>query len=173
VRNSRDQVLGWSVDRLHIVVAGTIFILGFVLRFVSLAHHSFDGDELASYYFAHFSLWQLWTEELDTHPPLYYSTQKVLLTLGASEALFRAPVALLGSAAVLLTYLLAQRIVGGTAALLAAALMAISPPSARPCSAVATASSCDLEARQHRPHAGAQSPESLPRSAVCPAAARP
>jgi len=98
-----------------------------VLRFVFLAHHSFDGDEFASYYFSHFSFWQLWTEELDTHPPLYYSIQKFMLALGDSEALLRTPVALLGSLAVLLTYLLARRIVGGTAALLAAALMAISP----------------------------------------------
>jgi 4-amino-4-deoxy-L-arabinose transferase-like glycosyltransferase len=116
-----------SVRRAHIVAAWTICILGFVLRFVSLAHHSFDGDEFASYYFSHFSFWQLWNEESDAHPPLYYSIQKIMLALGDSEALLRAPAALLGSLAVLLTYLLAWRIVGGTTALLAAALMAISP----------------------------------------------
>jgi len=127
LKNPRGQMLRLSVDRAHIVAAGGICIIGFVLRFVSLAHHSFDGDEFASYYFAHFSFWQLWNEELDTHPPLYYSIQKIMLAFGDSETLLRAPVALLGSLAVLLTYLLAQRIVGGTAALVAAALMAISP----------------------------------------------
>jgi mannosyltransferase len=127
LRNQSDQVLELSVQRAHIVAIWIIWILGLVLRFVSLAHHSFDGDEFASYYFSHFSFWQLWTEELDTHPPLYYSIQKLMLALGDSEALLRTPVALLGSLSVLLTYLLARRIVGGTAALLAAALMAISP----------------------------------------------
>ena len=78
-------MLGLSVDRAHIVAAGGICILGFVLRFVSLAHHSFDGDEFASYYFAHFSFWQLWNEELDTHPPLYYSIEKIMLAFGDFE----------------------------------------------------------------------------------------
>jgi uncharacterized membrane protein len=50
-----------------------------------------------------------------------------MLALGDSEALLTAPVALLGTLTVLLTYLLARRIVGGMAALLAAAFMAISP----------------------------------------------
>jgi uncharacterized membrane protein len=127
LRNPRDHVLGLSAHQAHIIAVWTICILGFALRFVSLAHHSFDGDEFASYYFSHFSFWQLWNEELDAHPPLYYSIQKIMLALGDSEALLRAPVALLGSLAVLLTYLLAWRIVGGTAALLAATLMAISP----------------------------------------------
>src|SRR5215472_6709452 len=48
-----------------------------------------------------------------------------MLALGDSEALLRTPVALLGSLAVLLSYLLARRIVGQSAALLTAALMAI------------------------------------------------
>ena len=126
--NSPGQVVGLSVDPLHIVAAGVICILGFVLRFVSLAYYSLDGDEFASYYFAHnFSFWQLWTLELDTHPPLYCTIEKMILMFGDSEALLRAPAALLGSVAVLLTYLLARQIVGGPAALLAAALMAISP----------------------------------------------
>ena len=127
LRNPRGKVLDLSVRRVHIVAAWTICLLGVMLRFVSLTQHSFDGDEFASYYFSHFSFWQLWTEELDTHPPLYYSIQKVMLALGDSEALLRTPVALLGSLAVLLSYLLARRIVGQTAALLTAALMAISP----------------------------------------------
>jgi 4-amino-4-deoxy-L-arabinose transferase-like glycosyltransferase len=105
-----------------------ICILGLVLRFVTITYYSLDGDEFAFYYFAHFSFWQLWTEELDAHPPLYYSIEKIIiLAFGDSEALLRTPVALLGSVAVLLTYLLARRIVGGPAALVAAALMAISP----------------------------------------------
>src|SRR6516165_8628581 len=127
LRNQVGQVLELRGRRAYVVAVWVICVLGLMLRFVSLAHHSFDGDEFASYYFSHFSFWQLWTEELDTHPPLYYSIQKTMLALGDSEALLRAPVALLGSLAVLLTYLLARRIVGGTAALLAAALMAISP----------------------------------------------
>jgi uncharacterized membrane protein len=127
LRNQRGQVLGLSARLAHIVAAWTICLLGVVLRFAFLTRHSFDGDEFASYYFSHFSFWQLWTEELDTHPPLYYSIQKLILALGDSEALLRTPVALMGSLSVLLTYLLARRIAGGTAALLAAALMAISP----------------------------------------------
>jgi hypothetical protein len=85
-------MLDVSVRRAHIVAAWTICLLGVMLRFVSLTQHSFDGDEFASYYFSHFSFWQLWTEELDTHPPLYYSIQKVMLALGDSEALLRTPV---------------------------------------------------------------------------------
>jgi uncharacterized membrane protein len=99
-----------------------------VLRFAFLAYYSLDGDEFASYYFAHnFSYRQLWTLELDTHPPLFCTIEKMILAFGDSEALLRAPSALFGSVAVLLTYVLARRIVGGRAALLAAALMAISP----------------------------------------------
>jgi uncharacterized membrane protein len=121
------QVLGLNLDRTHIVAAVMIFALGFVLRFATLTYYSLDLDEFASYYFAHFSFLQLWTEGLDTHPPLYYTIEKIILMFGDTEALLRAPAALLGSVAVLLTYLLAQRIVGGPAALLAAALMALSP----------------------------------------------
>ena len=125
--NLRGPVFGLRVDRAHIITVGAICVIGLLLRFIPLTHYSFDGDEFASYYFAHFPFLQLWTEELDTHPPLYYSIQRIMLALGDSEALLRAPVALLGTLAVLLTYLLTRRIVGGTAALLAAALMAISP----------------------------------------------
>ena len=125
LRNSRGQVLGLSVHRAPIVA---VCIIGLVLRFVFLAYYSLDGDEFASYYFAHnFSYRQLWTLDLDTHPPLFLTIENVILAFGDSEALLRAPSALLGSVAVLLTYLLARRIVGGRAALLAAALMAISP----------------------------------------------
>jgi 4-amino-4-deoxy-L-arabinose transferase-like glycosyltransferase len=119
--------VGFSADRTHVIGVGAICSIGFVLRFVSLTHYSFDGDEFASYYFAHFSFWQLWTEALDTNPPLYYSIHKIMLALGDSEALLRAPVAVLGTLSVLLTYFLARRIVSGTAALLAAAFMATSP----------------------------------------------
>jgi len=120
-------VFGLSFDGAHIVAVALICISGLLLRFSFLSHYSLDGDELASYYFAHFSFWQLWNEELDTHPPLYYSIQKILMNLGDSEALLRAPVALLGSLAVLMTYLLARRIASPTVALLSATLMAISP----------------------------------------------
>ena len=126
LRNLSGEVLRLSVDRADIVVAG-ICILAIALRFATLTYYSLDGDEFASYYFAHFPFWQLWTEELDTHPPLYCSIEKIILAFGDSETLLRTPVALLGSVAVLLTYLLARRIVRGPAALLATALMAISP----------------------------------------------
>src|SRR6516162_9300963 len=125
LRNSRGQILELSVHPVPIVA---IFIIGLVLRFAFLAYYSLDGDEFASYYFAHnFSYRQLWTLELDTHPPLFCTIEKMILAFGDSEALLRAPSALFGSVAVLLTYVLARRIVGGRAALLAAALMAISP----------------------------------------------
>ena len=126
LRNLPSEILWLSVDRADIVVVG-ICMLGFVLRFATLTHYSLDGDEFASYYFAHFPFWQLWTEELDSHPPFYCSIEKITLAFGDSEALLRTPVAFLGSVAVLLTYLLARRIVRGPAALLATALMAISP----------------------------------------------
>ncbi|MBV8507818.1 MAG: glycosyltransferase family 39 protein [Alphaproteobacteria bacterium] len=126
--NLRAQVVGPSADRAHVIAIGAICIIGFVLRFLLLTHHSFDGDELFSYYWAHFSFSELWTGALgDIHPPLYYSVQKIILILGDSETLFRAPVAVLGTVSVLLVYFLARRIVDETAALLAAALMATSP----------------------------------------------
>jgi hypothetical protein len=73
VGNLRGQVFGLSVDRAHIITVGAICVIGFVLRVLPLTHYSFAGDEFASYYFAHFPFLRLWTEELDTHPPLYYS----------------------------------------------------------------------------------------------------
>lgn len=126
LENVQRQVLGQGVDWRHIIAIGGICVTGFVLRFLFLTHESLDGDEFASLYFAHFPFSRLWTEALDTHPPLYYSIQRTMLAFGGSEALLRAPSAILGTLAVLATYLLARRAVSRHAALLAAALMATS-----------------------------------------------
>lgn len=125
--NLRAQVVRLSTDRGHVIAVGAICLIGFVLRFLPLAHYSFDGDEFFSYYWTRFSFLELWTGVGDVHPPLYFSVQKIILALGDSETLFRAPVAVLGTISVLLVYFLARRIVDETAALLAAALMATSP----------------------------------------------
>src|SRR5215469_17023605 len=63
-----------------------ILAVGLVLRLIHLGRESLWLDETMSWRFAQLPLHALWTEVLDTHPPLYYSMQRLWLVFGDSEA---------------------------------------------------------------------------------------
>jgi 4-amino-4-deoxy-L-arabinose transferase-like glycosyltransferase len=73
--------------------------------------------------------WPLFAEGLDDFTPVLYTLLVVpsVAALGLSEVAVRLPAALVGILTVYTTYLCGRSLFGGTAALVAAALVAISP----------------------------------------------
>lgn len=106
----------------HYLVA--IFLIAVLLRFPSLGLKSLWLDEAASVRFATPVL-----ENVDSiHPPLYYFLlHHTMTSLGDSEAAIRLPSAIFSLANVGLLYLLGRRLADRETALLAAALLAVSP----------------------------------------------
>jgi mannosyltransferase len=103
-----------------------ILSVGLLLRIIHLGRESLWLDEATSWRFAQLSLPTLWTEVLDTHPPLYYSIQRLWLFFGDSEAALRSPSAIFGVIAIGLTYVLGRQVAGARTGLFAATLMATS-----------------------------------------------
>jgi mannosyltransferase len=103
-----------------------ILAVGLALRVFLIGHESIWLDEAISWQFAHISQHELWTEVLDTHPPLYYSMLRLWLVFGDSEAALRSLSVVFGMLAILLTYVLGRQIADARVGLFAAALMATS-----------------------------------------------
>jgi mannosyltransferase len=111
-----------------------VLALAAALRLAGLGHESFWYDEAVTHFNVRLPLPEIVGGVIarDVSPPLYF----LLLALwakvfGTSEAALRAPSALGGLAAVVLVHHAARRLAGERVALLAAALMAISPVSVR------------------------------------------
>jgi uncharacterized membrane protein len=107
-------------------------VLGAALRLFRLDHQSVWLDEGYQYHFASApTAREVVARVLDplqsTHPPLSHLINHAFLQLGDSDFILRLPSALFGIASIPLLYLLAKRLVGARAALIATALMAISP----------------------------------------------
>lgn len=106
----------------HYLVA--IFVIAVLLRFPSLGLKSVWLDEAASVRLAT----PVFENVDNIHPPLYYYLlHYAMALLGDSEAAIRLPSALFSLANVGLLYLLGRRLADRKTALLAAALLAVSP----------------------------------------------
>ena len=101
-----------------------IFTTGILLRFARLGGQSVWLDEAVAVHNATPVL-----RHVDTnHPPLYYMMLHYTISaLGRSEAAIRLPSALLSVVNIALLYLLGRRLLNREVALLAAALLALSP----------------------------------------------
>jgi mannosyltransferase len=110
----------------HYVLLLAILGGGFALRVASLGRLSLWLDEAISWRFAHFPLYALWHEVLDTHPPLYYSLLHLWLNFGDSEAVLRSLSVLAGTVSIAFTYLLGRRLADARVGFIASALVAAS-----------------------------------------------
>jgi hypothetical protein len=105
-----------------------LFAVATVLRFKGLGAKGFTLDESYNYYAASGSLGEtLQHTAADTFPPLYSLILNLWMRLGHSEAMVRAPSAIFGVLAVLITYAIGASVKGRTLGFVAALLLAISP----------------------------------------------
>jgi len=121
----------WAEDRLTKWILGSVLVLGALARLVPIATNRFHQDE------ALYSTWALYIATgRDTllngfpvdKPPLFLYTLALFFRLfGPSEVVARLPGVLASTASVALVYYLALRLYNRPTALVAAALMALSP----------------------------------------------
>jgi hypothetical protein len=120
-RSSREGIVGWTA-------LGIILVATALLRFAS-AGHALQFDEQASVYFSDQSYARLWSDWMlrETNPPLYYSMLRAWRAIaGSSDLAIRIPTIVASLCAIVLLFTLTRRIYGTTAAVIAAALAAIS-----------------------------------------------
>jgi 4-amino-4-deoxy-L-arabinose transferase-like glycosyltransferase len=107
-----------------------LFVLtALAIRLYGIGDHSLWVDEAASLAFAEASWYDLFVTNplTETNPPGYYALLKLWIgAFGTSEMSLRMPSALAGALAVVPLYLIARRAAGQGAALIAAALFALS-----------------------------------------------
>ena len=118
-----------SVHQAWWLLLGVV-VLGAALRAWRLGAQPLWADEGFSWVWAHLPQSAIWGDAapFETHPPLFYSLQRLWLTFGDSEAAMRSLPALFGILTVPLVFWLG-RLVGGTrVGLVAALLAATSPP---------------------------------------------
>jgi len=115
-----EHVLADSLGLLVLVAAALL------LRAVFLTARSVIFEEAFSVEVARLPWSQAWRTiaSIDSHPPLYYVLLKLWLVFGRSPAAIRSLSALLGSLAIVPTYLLARSIGGRSVAFAAAILVA-------------------------------------------------
>ena len=104
---------------------------GLALRLVVLQQSSF-GDELSTYWIVgdHSGLagvWDVVHSDAEITPPLYFLAAKLTTGIHFSPEMLRLPSLIAGVLSIPLTYLVGLRTIGRRAALLAAALVALSP----------------------------------------------
>jgi uncharacterized membrane protein len=112
------------LERLALLAS---LLLGAMLRLGRLGGRSLWLDEAATWFYAQQPLPAIWANYLDPHPPLYYAAMHFWLRLGESELILRLPSALLSLLALALLARLGGRLIGRRGALLAVALLALSP----------------------------------------------
>ena len=113
-----------------VVVAGCAIALGLVAR---IAH--FDdtmlADELSTLYIVHDhslrDVLHLVRSDAEISPPLYFVLAWICAQFGSASELIRLPALVAGLASIPLAFLLARRLFGTSAGLVAAALMALNP----------------------------------------------
>jgi len=109
-----------------------LMILGTILRWHRLGYQSFWNDEIVTWLSAQGSAWNVISQRVENSniPPLYYLIADAALALrgrlGLEEAL-RLPSVIAGVLSIPLLYVVARPWIGARAALLAAALLTVSP----------------------------------------------
>ena len=111
----------------HIIYLLIIFLAALLLRLAFLGEKSVWLDEAYSVWSAERTVEQIWTTTTDNHPPLYYLLLKVWMIFGTDEPIIRLPSVFASMVGLALVYLLARRLLNKEAALITAALLAISP----------------------------------------------
>lgn len=105
-----------------------VFAGAFLLRIAFLTRSSIWLDEALSVLFASRPQVDIWQNVRDPHPPLYYSSLHYWINLfGDGEAAIRIPSVIISIINLSLLYILARRLGGRTAALVAVSLLAFSP----------------------------------------------
>lgn len=127
--HSAHLVRARSLALLAVPVAVTA--LGAALRFDRLGAQSFWFDEIATWNLVHRSLGSMLLHGIprrESTPPLYYlAAWGWVRVAGSSEAGLRSLSALLGTATIPVVHLVARRLAGSRAAVLASLLVAVSP----------------------------------------------
>ena len=109
-----------------------LMILGTLLRWHRLGYQSLWNDEIVTWLSAQGSAWNVITQRIENSniPPLYYLIAHAALTLrgrlGLEEAM-RLPSVVAGVLSIPLLYIVARPWIGSRVALLAAALLTVSP----------------------------------------------
>lgn len=111
------------------VVLAVLLIVAFGLRFYRLEVPSLWWDEILTVMMAEFPLAYVakWSLVHECHPPFFYYLIKLVLQSGTSDFAVRVLSAAVGTASVLVMYLAFARLFSRRAALLSAALLAVSP----------------------------------------------
>jgi len=116
--------------RSELLPVAVVCAAGFGLRMFRLTHQSMWDDEVSQYMVSLHSLPDIWTRiaQIDSNPMLSYTLLKGWMALGFhSDYGLRLLSVLLGTLAVLLSYLVARRLAGRAEALLCSLLVAVSP----------------------------------------------
>jgi uncharacterized membrane protein len=124
VARALDQVSRWAPACCLAIV-----LLGLAIRLLALPH-SLWVDEVASVKFADQPWSNLWSDWMrrETNPPLFYSVLKLWTQVaGGSDLALRLPSLFYGCGAMVLAYLLGDKLAGPWAGLAAASLLAVSP----------------------------------------------
>lgn len=111
------------------VVSIAILAVGALLRLPSLTYESLWVDEFITLRVSQSPLLQLplAAADLDSQPPVFHFLVKAFITLGASETSLRLASALAGLAAIPAMGWIAKQLSGSRAALIAMAILAVSP----------------------------------------------
>jgi hypothetical protein len=122
------QARRWPAQTLVLIVV----LIGVLLRLTTLESKSLWYDEAYTVQRAALPIEGVWSESgrarTDSHPPLYYAGLHYWMAVtGQSEAVLRLPSAVASIANLGLLYLLGRRLFGREAALVALALLALSP----------------------------------------------
>ena len=106
-----------------------ITLLGGGLRIFQIANKGLWLDEAFSVWLGWQPLGQMWgwLLRIDQHPPLYYTLLHFWMYLGDSAGTVRLLSALLGTLTIPVIYCLSRRLLGSSAGLLAALILAVSP----------------------------------------------
>lgn len=115
--------------RAALLLVAAAMLAGFVLRLHGYTRHDLWLDEANSVAISRHAFTEIPAVLAhDSSPPLYYFLLRLWMgVMGESEAAVRFPSVLLGTALVAATALLAHRLAGGPAAVVAAWLMAVTP----------------------------------------------
>lgn len=115
--------------RKNIIILAALFMLGLGLRVFELARKPLWLDEASSYFLTNQpTIADVWTAAFnDHHAPLHFIVLWIVKFAAADEFWLRFPSALAGALTIIVVFLLAKELAGEDTALIAAALVAVSP----------------------------------------------
>jgi uncharacterized membrane protein len=113
----------------NLIILIPLFILGLALRIFELGRKPLWLDEASSYFLtSQANIADVWTAAFnDHHAPLHFIVLWIVRMAGTGEFWLRLPSAIAGSLTILVIFLLAKELAGEETALIAAALVAVSP----------------------------------------------